>query len=562
MERSNQQVAGVLAFMGQLLEIKGENVFKIRAFYRASDIVERLARPVAGMDEHELDQIEGIGKNIAKKIIEIVTTGTCAELEELKSEIPTHLIELLKLEGIGPKTVAILWKKLGIQSIDDLEREAKGHRIRAIKGFGEKKEEIFLASIAHLRKEAGRMNRFEAEAVVEKVSPAMTPGTFEVAGSFRRGKSTVGDIDIISTERPSVLNPKIRQIAEAMIDEGDRKTSFRILSRRVDIRFSRPEQFGSMSLYLTGSKPFNIRLRELAITKGYKISEYGIEERDTGKLVEFSTEEDMFAFLGLPYIPPELREDWGEVERARANDLPKLVGQSDIRGDLHVHSDWSDGRTPIGKLAETGALMGYDYIVCTDHAPRTHIMHGLDPDKIKERAHEIEVANRSSRCRVLEGIEVDIMSDGSIGLSDAVLADLDFVIASIHAGFREERDVMTRRILGAMENENVDVIGHPTGRLIGQRTGYEVDLSRVIELAARTKTALELNASPYRLDLDDMYVKQAVDTGVKIAIGTDAHQSGELSEMRYGITTARRGWCRPSDVLNTMSAESLLEWAG
>lgn len=561
MDRSNQQVAGVLSFMGQLLEIKGANVFKIRAFYRAADVVGRLARPVAGMEEHELEEVAGIGENIARKIADIVKSGTCAELEGLKGEIPASLIELLGLEGIGPKTVAVLWKKLGILSIDDLEKAARGHRIRAVKGFGEKKEKIFLESIAHMRDEAGRMNRIEAEEIVAQVVRVLSPGTYEVAGSFRRGKSTIGDIDIVSTEHPSVVNPRLRQVSDQIIDEGDKKTSIRVMSRRVDVRFADAGEFGSMLLYLTGSKPFNIRLRELAMGRGYKISEYGIEKRNGGGMHRFATEDEMFAFLGLQYVVPELREDWGEVERALAHDLPGLVQRNEIRGDLHVHSDWSDGQLSVAQLAEAGDRMGYEYIVCTDHAPRSHIMHGLDEERIAKRSHEIEIVNRSARCRVIEGIEVDIMSDGTLGLPDHLLSGFGIVIASVHSGMREEPDIMTRRIQNAIGNEHVDIIGHPTGRILGRRPPYELDLSRIMESAAGSGTALELNASPYRLDLDDVYIKQAQETGIRIAIGTDAHHSEDLSEIRFGVTIAQRGWCGPRNVLNTMTADALLEWA-
>ncbi|HNL86863.1 MAG TPA: nucleotidyltransferase domain-containing protein, partial [Methanoregulaceae archaeon] len=327
MEVTNQQVAAQLNLMGQILEIKGDNVFKIRAFYRASDSIERLATPVTGMDDTALSGIEGIGKNIVRKVREIIEKGTFDELEEAKSGIPESLIELLHLEGIGPKTVSTLWKKMNIQSIDDLERAAKGHRIRAIKGFGEKKEEGFLRAITMYRDQSGRMNREEADAVAGKLRSVLEPGMYEVAGSYRRGKSSVGDIDVVTTESPDRLNPRLRAIADAVIDAGDRKTSLRILGKRVDVRFSKPRQFGSMLLYLTGSKAFNIKLREIAISRGYKLNEYGIEDRSDGSLWEFSTEAELLSFLGLDYIVPELREDWGEVERAFSHTLPPLVEQ-------------------------------------------------------------------------------------------------------------------------------------------------------------------------------------------------------------------------------------------
>jgi DNA polymerase (family 10) len=560
MPHSNRQVADFLRFTSQLLEIRGDNVFKIRAYLRAADAVERLARPVAGMTGSELEELPGIGKNISRKIGEIEQTGTFGELEELKQEIPAPLIELLSIEGVGPKTVHTLWNRLSIQSIDDLERAARGHRIRTIRGFGEKKEAAFLASIARLRQESGRMNRIEAEAVVARVTTVLTPGTFEFAGSFRRGKSTVGDIDLITTESPRDLNPRLRRIADEVISEGDQKTSVRILARQVDIRFTNPAQFGSMLLYLTGSKAFNIKIRESALTKGYKINEYGIERRETGELERFADERAMFSFIGMDYVPPELREDWGEVEAALGHHLPELVENPDIRGDLHVHSDWSDGMLSLEQLASVGAARGYQYIACTDHTPRLHITRGLSEERLAEQQREIERVNRNSACTVLSGTEVEIQSDGTLGLPDRILGDLDIVIASVHVHGNEDRDQMTRRMTAAIGNEHVDIIGHPTGRLFGRRGPYEIDLSRVIEAAADAGTALELNASPFRLDLDDVNVKHARDAKVACTIGTDAHHESDLDFMRLGVMIARRGWCTAGDVINTRSLSGVREW--
>lgn len=561
MERTNREVAEKLSLMAQLLEIQEGNTFKIRAFYRAADIVDRLGVPVAEMGEEELSTIPGIGKNIARKIREICEKGTFQELEESKSGIPDSLIELLNLDGVGPKTVSTLWKKLSVESIDDLEREARGHRIRAIRGFGEKKEERFLRAIALYRGQSGRMTRFEADRVVEQVRQALTRGMFEVAGSYRRGKSTVGDIDIVTTEPAHVVNPRLRGIAEEMIDEGERKTSLRILSRRVDIRFCRQSQFGSMLLYLTGSKAFNIKLREIAIGKGYKLNEYGLEDRRTMSLKECATENDIFSTLLMDYVVPELREDWGEVERASSHTLPVLVSQDEIRGDLHVHSTWSDGKLSPDELARTGEQLGYEYILCSDHSATLGIAHGLDENALKKQAHEIELVNRSSSCRVIHGTEVDILADGSLGLSSAALADLEIVIASVHSAFSQERDSMTRRVLSAIEHEHVDIIGHPTGRILGKREPFEIDMERIIERARDTGTALECNASPYRLDLDDVFIREAIGKGVRIAIGTDAHDISEFGHLRYGVMTCRRGWAARSDILNTCSLSRLMEWA-
>lgn len=561
MNITNQQVAAQLLLAGQILEITGDNAFKIRAFYRASDTVERMTVPVVSMSEEELVSIPGIGKNIARKILEMQETGTFTELEDQKQSIPGTLIALLDLEGVGPKTVNKLWKKLGIQSIEDLERAARGHRIRAITGFGEKKEALFISAIDRYRGQGGRMIRSEADAIVALVTAVMETGAYEVAGSYRRGKSTIGDIDIVTTDSPQMLNTRLRRIADEMIDEGDRKTSFRCQGKRVDVRYTKKPQFGSMLLYLTGSKEFNIHLRQVAIGRGYKLNEYGIEEQEKGIMHMFPDEQSLFAFLQMDYIPPELREDHGEVERAVAHNLPDIVGNGDIRGDLHVHSTWSDGRMTLEELALTGERLGYEYLLCSDHSATLGIAHGLDETGVRNQLREIERVNKDSGCYLLSGIEVDILSDGSLGLPDTILRELDLVIASIHSGFKQDCDQLTRRVIGTMENEHVDIIGHPTGRLLGKREAYDLDFTRVIEQAAETGTALECNASPYRLDLEDLYLRQATEEGVLISLGTDAHAVSELDHIRYGILTARRGWCSPASLLNSRTKQELLAWA-
>jgi len=562
MAGSNREVAERLRFMAQLLEVTGEeDPFKVRAYERAAQQVEGSPFPVSQLDEKALVAIPGIGSGIAKKIASIVRTGTFPELDELRGKIPESLPELLKLDGVGPKTVHRLWMKLGIESIEDLEKAARSRRIRAVKGFGEKKESEFLRSIANYRTSATRMTRDRADAVVAKVAWALTPGTFEVAGSYRRGKSTVGDIDIVSREPSRAVNPRIRSIADEVINEGEQRTSIRCLGERVDIRFTDAGSFGSMLIYLTGSKDFNIRLRAIAIERGLKLNEYGLEERSGGTLHPFPDEASLLSFLGLPLIPPEIREDRGEIERALAGDLPVLVEPGAIRGDLHVHTSATDGRMTLEELAGAGAERGYEYILISDHSSTLHITHGLDADGVKAQGKEIERVNRTSACQLLAGIEVDIMADGTLGLPDRVLGDLDIVIASVHSGLHEEKDTMTRRILSALANEHVDILGHPTGRLFPSRPASEVDMDRVMEAARGNGTALEINASPYRMDLDDPQIREARDRGLRLSIGTDAHEREELGNISHGITLARRGWCGPGDILNTMDRDTLLRWA-
>ncbi|MGE5832189.1 MAG: DNA polymerase/3'-5' exonuclease PolX [Methanomicrobiales archaeon] len=562
MAYSNREIAERLRFMGQLLEVTGEeDVFKVRAYERAAKHLEDLTTPVSDMDEKALLAIPGIGSKIAGKIASILKTGTFPELEELEGRIPESLPELLKLEGVGPKTVHTLWMKLGIQSVDDLERAARQRRIRAVKGFGEKKESEFLKSIARYRGSATRMTRDQADAVVAKATSVLSPGQFEVAGSYRRGKSTVGDIDIASVESPLAVNSRVRSIADEVIAAGSEKTSIRCLGHQVDFRFTEPGSFGSMLLYLTGSKEFNIHLREIAIGKGLRLNEYGLEEREGGGLHTFPDEASLFSFLGLPYFPPEIREDRGEIERALAGDLPVLVEEKAIRGDLHIHTTATDGHLTLGEFAAAGTELGYEYLLVSDHSSTLGITHGLDADGVKAQGKEIERVNRGSGCQLLAGIEVDILADGTLGLPDRVLADLDLVIASVHSALNEEKDVMTRRILTAVSNEHVDILGHPTGRLFPSRPASQVDMDRVIEAAKAAGTALEINASPFRMDLDDPQIREVRDRGVKLSIGTDAHSRPELGHIRHGVTLARRGWCAPGDILNTLGREALLGWA-
>ncbi len=566
MERSdpqqvtNRDVAGILTFMGQLLEISGDDPFKVRAYYRAAQEIERQSESVAGRDEEELIALRGIGRQIARKIKEIEETGTFRELEELRAEIPGTLIELLELDGVGPKTINVLWKKLGILSIDDLDRAARNHRIRALKGFGAKKEENMLRAVSRFRQKDERMNRAEADAIVRIVTSVLLPDTFTVAGSYRRGLSTVGDIDIVTLESRDVVRPRLTAVADEVIDDGSRKTSLRVRGRRVDIRYTTPDVYGAMLVYLTGSKAFNIRIRAVANAGGYTLNEYGLEERNSGGLQAFADEGDLFRALGMRYIPPEIREDRGEVELALTDALPALVDLPDVRGDLHCHTVWSDGRQTLEDIASRGDQLGYEYILITDHSSSLGVAHGLGTDALQRQQSEIEHTNRGHTCTLLSGVEVDIMGDGSLGLAGKILADLDLVIASVHSGFKQEEDQITRRILSAVENEHVDIIGHPTGRLLGRRPPYAVDLARVIERAAEVGTALEINASPHRLDLDDIYIRQAKEKGVKLAVGTDSHRTPEFSNMHYGITLARRGWCTAPDILNTYPLAKLLEW--
>ncbi|RQD81254.1 MAG: DNA polymerase/3'-5' exonuclease PolX [Methanocalculus sp. MSAO_Arc2] len=556
----NADVARMLERIADLLLVIDDNPFKVRAYQRAAEAVRRCLRPVTEMNKAELVAIDGIGKGTADAILSIAETGRSRELDSLMELIPPDLPELLELDGIGPKTVQKLMRHLNVTSISDLEAAARGRRIRALRGFGEKKEEDILRSIQVYRNRSGRMLISEAERIAGAVSAYLTPGTFTYAGSLRRGRSTIGDIDIVTTEPSGSVNPRLRQIAQEIIDEGTKKTSILYEGKRVDIRFADPSEFGATLLYLTGSKDFNIRLRERAIRGTMQLNEYGLLDKQTGMLKRCATEEEVFHMLDLPFIPPELREDRGEIASAEAGTLPVLIEPTDIRGDLHAHTRGSDGSMTVDELAAMGDHLGYEYILCSDHSASLGVTRGLTPDGVKKQAHEIEMVNRNHACQILQGIEVDILADGSLAFTDSVLADLDIVIASVHSALNQDMDTITRRMIKAIEHDHIDIIGHPTSRLIGRRGETAVDIPRILSAAAETKTAVELNASPHRLDLDDFYLKTANELGVLIAIGTDAHGPDDFASMKYGITTARRGWSEADDILNTKKINELLDF--
>lgn len=561
MDVTNRAVAEVLAEISDLLEVHGENPFKVRAYARAAETVRHLSRPVEGMGKDELEALPGIGKAIAGKVAEIVATGTCQELVHLREATPPGLPALLDLQGVGPKTVRRLWKELGVIGTDDLEAAARTHQIRTLKGFGKKKEEEILRAIGAAKNASTRMRVTEAERLAEMVLSAI-PGKAWVAGSLRRGRSTIGDIDIVTLAPAAETVPVLTGIADEVIDAGEKKISVKIDQKRVDVRFSTSRDLGAMLLYLTGSKAFNIRLREVARTLGMRLNEYGLTDQTTGELMIFRTEDEIFTALGMSPVPPELREDHGEVDLALAGPLPSLVEAHEIRGDLHLHSEWSDGSMSLDKIALAGGSMGYEYILVSDHSASLGIAHGLDADRLARQHQAIKEVNRTSgsECTLLAGIEVDILADGRLALPDRVLQDCDLVIASVHSGFSQDKDVMTRRVITAIEKEHVDIIGHPTGRILGRRPPIALDMERVIDAAAENGTALEINASPSRLDLDDIYIKQAQERDVKLAIGTDAHAPYELTHIRHGVTLARRGWCGASAIVNTWSLVDLMEW--
>jgi DNA polymerase (family 10) len=565
----NTAIAKVFQDMADLLELKGENVFKIRAYQRAARTIEHLPKEIEIMLEEgeDLQAIPGVGEAIAKKTIELVNTGKLRVYEELKAEFPEGITTLLEIPGIGPKTANKLSTELGIKSADELEEAIKDGRVAGLFRLGDKTADNILQQIQALRRKDQRIPIGEALPIVDEIFKALRtlPGVknLTAAGSLRRFRETVGDIDLMGTaDNPEdvidafVKLPQVREV----LAKGPTKASVILPGGlQADLRMVEHDSFGSLLQYFTGSKQHNVTLRTREQKKGLKLSEYGITDTKTNKLEKFATEEKFYRRLGLQYIPPEIREDQGEIELAEKGKVPKLVDLSDIKGDIHVHSDWSDGRDSIEAMAQAAKALGYQYIAITDHSAGRGIAHGLSDERLKKQIEEIKQLNEQLKeIRILTGTEVDIRADGSMDLPEELLADLDIVIAAIHSAMNQSEEQITKRILGAIENPHVDVIAHPTCRILGEREPVAIDLEAVFRAAAKYNKALEINAMPSRLDLKDIHAYRARELGVKLIMGTDAHSIAHLGFMRFGVGVARRGWCQPKDILNTRPLEDIL----
>jgi len=565
----NSEVAKVFQDIADLLELKGENAFKIRAYQKAARAIEHYPRELKIMIEEgeDLRAIPGVGEAIAKKATELITTGKLGYYENLKAEFPAGITNLLAIPGIGPKTANKLSSELGITSVDDLERAIKEGKVAKLFGLGDKTAENMLRQIQALRRKDQRIPIGEALPVVEEILAALrsVPGVrnLTAAGSLRRFRETVGDIDLMGTadEPKEIIDAFVAlpQIAQVLA-QGSTKASAIVKSGlQVDLRMVEHESFGSLLQYFTGSKQHNISLRERAHRQGLKLSEYGITVIATDRLEKFSSEEQFYHRLGLQYIPPELREAQGEIEKAAEGAIPRLVESSDIRGDLHVHTEWSDGHDSIEDMALAAREMGYQYIAITEHSAGRGIAHGLDADRLKHQIAEIKALNeRITGIRVLTGVEVDIRADGSLDMPHEILSVLDVVIAGVHSALNQSEETMTKRLLRAIENPDVDIIAHPTCRLIGEREPVAIDLEAVFQAAANHHKIIEINAMPDRLDLRDIHAFRARDLGVMLAIGTDAHSVAHLNFMRFGVGVARRAWCEPKHILNTLPLTQLL----
>ncbi len=567
-----REVIHILEELAVLRELMGENPFKVRAFQNAARALQGVSTDLQELVEKgELTRIRGIGKSIAEVIEEVVRTGKSHDLEELKARIPAGLLEMLKIPGMGPKKVKAVWEKLGITTVGELEYACKENRLVDLEGFGAKTQEKILKGIELLRKYSERHLLSEARSIAEQVYERLKQRKefirLEIAGSLRRWKETIKDIDILgssSEEHRQVLMDYFATLpeVETIIAKGSTKTSVVLINGiNVDLRIVSDIQFPYALQYFTGSKEHNIALRELARKQGLKLNEYGLFRNETEN-IPCANEAEIFQQLGLQYIPPEIRENLGEIEAAQKGEIPTLVDWQDIRGIIHVHSHYSDGANSIEEMARAAREMGYHYLVISDHSRSAQYANGLSEERIREQHGEIDALNEQfTDFRILKSIECDILPDGSLDYDDNVLASFDLVIASIHSRFKMSEEEATERLLRAMSNPHVTIIGHPTGRLLLGREGYPVNIPRLLQAAAEQGVAIELNANPHRLDLDWRWLREAKRLGVRIAIGPDAHQIEGLKDIRYGVGIARKGWLEKQDVLNCLSAEELLSFA-
>jgi len=562
----NSDVSDIFNKMADLLEIEGANPFRVRAYRNASRSVSSLSRSVSDMLEsgEDLTDLPGIGKDLAGKIKEIVETGSLALFEELKGKTPSGLSQLMKVEGLGPKRVRALNRNLGVTSLKELEEAARKGKVRELDGFGEKTEQKILEELEAYEGIEKRIKLIEAEqrarSIVEYLKGAKGIRKITVAGSYRRRKETVGDLDILVTcKRGAQVMERFVNYEDVkkVVSQGNTRATIILRSGlHVDLRVVPQVSYGAALHYFTGSKAHNIAVRKLGVKKNLKINEYGVfkgDDRIAGK-----TEKEVYNQVDLPYIEPELRENRGEVEAAQKGSLPRLIDLKDLRGDLHAHTKATDGHATLEEMAESAKARGYEYLAITDHSRKVSIAHGLDARRLARQIQEIDQLNEKLRDIVLlKGIEVDILKDGTLDLPDAVLKELDVVVCSVHYHRRLSRRKMTERVIRAMDNPYFNIFAHPTGRLINDREPYQIDLERIIEAARERGCFLEINANPDRLDLSDSHCRMAKDMGLKLAISTDAHSVANMDFIRYGVDQARRGWLEPDDILNTRSLKQL-----
>jgi DNA polymerase (family 10) len=565
----NKAIANILYETADLLEIDGQDSFRTRSYRNAAQAIENHSQQIKDLmgDPKQVLAISGIGKGMLNNLKELFDTGKLAVQAELLDKYHPSMLQLLKIQGLGPKTIALIWSSYKISDVDGVEKLAREGKIRELPRMGEKHEAKLLKAIEDYRRIGGRFLIDSAEIEAEKIIAYVEkfPGIEKItpAGSLRRGRETVGDLDILVTGN-ACTTEEGRQEAIAyvakypplmdVIASGDNKISFHLRGgMQVDVRLLPPESFGAAMQYFTGSKAHNVALRQRALKMKYTLNEYSLAELDGGKPVAGKTEEEIYAKLKLDYIPPEMRENLGEIDLAEKHALPQLITQEDIQGDVHMHTVETDGKNTIEEMAEAARARGYKYMAITDHSKNLAFANGLDDKRAVEHIARIrEVGKKLEGITIFAGIEVDILADGDLDLSDDVLAQMDIVIASVHSIFNQEPAKMTERLLKAIENPNTSLIGHPTGRIQLRRDSYQLDMRTVLTAAAKHKVAMELNAYPDRLDLNDVHLRQAKQAGVKIVINTDSHHTSHMEKIRYGILQARRAWLTKEDVLNTL----------
>jgi len=567
---TNFDMARVFYEMAHLLEVKGESAFRVRAYQRAAQQIESLAEDLAAVAARgELQTIPGIGKDLATRITEYLATGKIGQLEALRAEVPPNFLTLLEVRGLGPKTAKLLLERLGVDSVDRLEEVCKSGEILTVAGIREKTCENILKGIAIWRAGRSRMLLARARGIARQVVAVLQAQApverIEIAGSLRRMRETVKDIDLLvtSTDPPRVIEtfvalPSVLEV----IGAGNTKASVHHTDGiQIDLRVVDPAAFGAALQYFTGARDHNVRLREMASRRRLKISEYGVFDELTGNRVAGETEGEVYAAVGLDWIPPELRENGGEIEAALTGALPALITADRIRGDLHAHTDWSDGHHSLAQLIEAAEARGYEYILVSDHSKSSTVAGGLGADRLREQIRKIRELQPRYKIRILAGSECDVLADGAMDFPPEVLGELDIVLAAVHSRFTQSRAEMTARIVKALENPYVNILAHPTGRLIGSRQPYDVDLEAVFAAAKAHGKSIEINCSPDRLDLKDSQARRAAELGVPIAISTDTHYLSNLDNLELGLATARRGWIGPAQVLNTRNTDQLLAWA-
>jgi DNA polymerase (family 10) len=567
---TNAELAEIFDRIGSLLEIKGEVIYKTLAYRKAAESLRGLAEDVNTVRaDGRLTEIPGVGKAISEKIEELLDTGHLGFLDRLEGEVPGSLVDLLEIPDVGPKKVALFWKQLGVTNLAELEAAAKEGRLRTLPGMGEKSETRILAGIQALSRRSTRMLLGNAWPIAQRWLARLrgVPGVIQVeaAGSLRRRRETIGDIDLVAAAtdpaglmKAFVEDPEVGRV----LGQGENKSSIELSNgMTLQLWVQPPEHFGSLLQFVTGSKDHNVRVRELAQRKGLSLSERGFQ-KENGEDILCAHEEEVYAALGMDWMPPELREDRGEVQAALKHKLPRLIEVSDVRMELHSHSTWSDGGLSVLDMAEEARRRGLKVLAITDHTVSLGIANGLDADRLAAQRGEIDEAQAKlgDSIRLLQGAEVEIKADGSLDLPDEVLARLDIVIASLHVSLRQPRDVVTQRLLNAIRSPHVDVIGHPSGRLLPNREGADLDWDAVLQAAKESGVILEINASPSRLDLDDVHARRAAEMGILLSIDTDAHSPADFENLPYGVSVARRAWIGPESVVSTWPAERLVQW--